>query len=98
MSHREEGGSLKGKHSLFVGCRANALLHCLGGVRLNLYLKEVLKTNHIQNVSFFAVIKFRDQIDIGQIVCFSSGYSNRTRADEQSRRRSVRPGVAQVSR
>ncbi len=80
MSRRDERGSLKGKHRLFVGCCANTLLQRLGGRGVHLDLKKfgqaVLKTNHIQQRQVLFVIKFRDQIDIGRIIRFSSG--NRT--------------------
>ncbi len=76
MSRREERGSLKGKHSLFVGYCSNTLLHGPGGREVHLDLKKfrqaVLKTNHIQQRQFLFVIKFRDQIDVGRIVRFSA--------------------------
>src|SRR5271168_3907363 len=78
MSRREERGSLKGKHSLFVGCCVNTLLHGLGGREVHLDLKKfgqaVLKPNHIQQRQFLFLIEFRDQIDVGRIVRFSSGH------------------------
>jgi hypothetical protein len=91
MSRRDERGSLKGKYSLFVGCCANRLPHCLGGYEVHLDLKKfgqaVLKTNHIQQRQFLFVIKFRHQIDIGRIGRFSSG--SRTGAYQMQRRRAL---------
>ena len=99
---RDEGGSLKGKNSLFVGCRANTLFHCLGGREVHLDLKKfgqaVLKTNHVQQCQFLFVVKFRDQIDVGRIVRISSSHRTEHAQMDECRRRSVRPGIRAASR